>query len=56
NSTPTPSSLPTRNNNQQKRTPQPVGMCDHCKREHPGPNELCWKLHPSLTHTWANRF
>ncbi|KAG9381533.1 hypothetical protein A1F94_007187 [Pyrenophora tritici-repentis] len=49
NSTPTPSSLPTRNNNQQKRTPQPVGMCDHCKREHPGPNELCWKLHPSLT-------
>ncbi|KAI1509284.1 Reverse transcriptase domain protein [Pyrenophora tritici-repentis] len=49
NSTSTPSSLPTRNNNQQKRTPQPVGMCDHCKREHPGPNELCWKLHPSLT-------
>ncbi|KAG9382449.1 rve domain containing protein [Pyrenophora tritici-repentis] len=32
NSTSTPSSLPTRNNNQQKR-----------------PNELCWKLHPSLT-------
>jgi hypothetical protein len=45
-------SLPTRNGNNNnrplKRTPQPVGHCDHCKREHPGPNDLCWKAHPEL--------
>ncbi|EAT80979.2 hypothetical protein SNOG_11271 [Parastagonospora nodorum SN15] len=49
--TPSAPSLPTRNrnnNNHPKRTPQPVGHCDHCKKEHPGPNDLCWKAHPEL--------
>jgi hypothetical protein len=30
------------------RTPKPIGMCDHCNREHTGPNELCWIAHPEL--------
>jgi hypothetical protein len=45
-------SLPTCNGNNNnrllKRTLQPVGHCDHCKREHLGPNDLCWKAHPEL--------
>jgi hypothetical protein len=30
------------------RNPKPIGMCNHCKREHTGPNELCWFAHPEL--------
>ena len=44
------SSAPGRNNNgQPKRVPTTVGMCNHCQREHAGPNEKCWKAHPELT-------
>jgi len=47
--TPSAPCLPTRNNNRPpKRTPQPIGHCDHCRREHPGPNDLCWKARPEL--------
>jgi hypothetical protein len=46
--TPSALSLLTRNNNRPpKRTPQPIGRCDHCRREHLGPN-LCWKAYPEL--------
>jgi hypothetical protein len=34
--------LKTYNNNRPlKRTPQLIGRCDYCRREHPGPNNLC---------------
>jgi hypothetical protein len=47
--TPSALSLLTSNNNKRpKRTHQPVGHCDHCKKKHLGPNDLCWIAHPEL--------
>ncbi|KAI1544902.1 rve domain containing protein, partial [Pyrenophora tritici-repentis] len=31
------------------------GMCNHCQREHSGPNEACWKLHPELVPDWIKK-
>lgn len=47
NSVTAPPSRPS-NNNSGTSTLKPTGFCNHCQKEHQGPNKLCWFAHPEL--------
>jgi hypothetical protein len=38
-----------------KKPTRAVGMCDHCKKKHAGPNRECWAAHPELMPVWAKK-
>jgi hypothetical protein len=49
NTTPTKPAFPSRNSNPGTRCiPAAIGMCNHCKKEHAGPNDKCWIAHLEL--------